>query len=143
MQWTFTAAADDDVSAISAAELAAEQTGASLLYAGDRWVRIDPARCAGCAPATTRTAGNSTSSAPRTVTVPVSPLALLQLAAEVAAAGDELGLDDTGDLDDVAGTQTSAAWSGLLLGGLPDTTLDEVIEPASFVGELRPYQRRG
>jgi non-specific serine/threonine protein kinase len=26
---------------------------------------------------------------------------------------------------------------------LPDTTLREEIEPASFVGELRPYQRRG
>ena len=144
VQWTFTAAADDDVSAISAAELArAEQTGASLLYAGDRWVRIDPAalRKVRARHDSYRRQLDELGTADGDGSV--SPLALLQLAAEAAAAGDELGLDDTGDLDDVAGTQTSAAWSGLLLGGLPDTTLDEVIEPASFVGELRPYQRRG
>ena len=44
VQWTFAAAADDEETAISAAELArAEQAGASLLFAGHRWVRIDPA----------------------------------------------------------------------------------------------------
>jgi superfamily II DNA or RNA helicase len=144
VQWTFTAAADDDVTAISEAELArAEQTGASLLYAGDRWVRIDPA-----ALRKVRARHDSYRRQLDELGVSdgdgsVSPLALLQLAAEAAAAGDELGLDDTGDLADVAGTQTSAAWSGLLLGGLPDTTLVEEIEPAAFVGELRPYQRRG
>ena len=65
VQWTFTAAADDEVSAISAAELArAEQTGASLLFAGHRWVRIDPAcRAQGTGQARVLSAASSTPSA--------------------------------------------------------------------------------
>ncbi len=122
VQWTFTAAGDDGPAAISAAELArAEQTGASLLHVGHRWVRIDPAalrkvrarhdaylRQVEELEAARRDGG-------------VSALALLQLAAEAAAAGDELGLADDADVDIAGGDLVSEAWSGLLLGGLPDT----------------------
>jgi SNF2 family DNA or RNA helicase len=144
VQWTFTAAADDEVSAISEAELArAEQTGASLLYAGDRWVRIDPAALRKVRARHDSYRHQLDALGAADGDHPVSPLALLQLAAEAAAVGDEIGLDDSGDIEDLAGTEISAAWSGLLLGGLPDTTLHEDIEPVAFVGELRPYQRRG
>ncbi len=40
-------------------------------------------------------------------------------------------------------TATVAAWTDELLAGLPDGRLEEVHEPVGFVGELRPYQRRG
>ena len=85
MQWTFTAAADDDAAAISAAELArAEQTGASLLHAGHRWVRIDPAalrkvRARHDAYLRQLDGARAARRCRR-----VSPLALLQLAAEAA-----------------------------------------------------------
>jgi hypothetical protein len=143
VQWSFTAAGDDGPAAISAAELTrAEQTGSSLLYVGHRWVRIDPAALRKVRDrhdgylhqlAALDPAGSGQT----------SPLDLLRLAAEAAAAGDELGLAATAELDAADGRLVSAAWSGLLLGGLPDTTLREELEPPSFIGELRPYQRRG
>ena len=121
VQWSFTAAGDDGPAAISAAELArAEQTGASLLHVGHRWVRIDPGALRKVRARhdaylrqveeleTARRDGG------------VSALALLQLAAQAAAAGDELGLADDADLDIAGGDLVSEAWSGLLLGGLPD-----------------------
>ena len=37
---------------------------------------------------------------------------------------------------------SSEGWIADLLDGLPDDELSEAIEPAGFVGELRPYQRR-
>ena len=143
VQWTFAAAADDEETAISAAELArAEQAGASLLFAGHRWVRIDPAAV--------RKARARHDSYVRQLDAvggdgsgEVNPLALLHIAAEAAAGGDELGLGDEAHSDPVDGSTVSPAWSGLLLGGLPDTTLREEVEPPSFTGELRPYQRRG
>ena len=37
---------------------------------------------------------------------------------------------------------TAQGWIGELIAGLPDDELTEATEPAGFVGELRPYQRR-
>ena len=144
VQWTFTAAADDEVTAISDAELArAEQAGTSLLYAGHRWVRIDPRAVRKARARHESYLSQLDTVGGDDVNGEMSPLALLHLAAEAAAGGDELGLDDHGASDRVDGSVVSAAWSGLLLGGLPDTSLGEEIEPPSFTGELRPYQRRG
>ena len=70
-------------------------------------------------------------------------MALVHLAAEAAAAGDDFGLEADVLTAGSGDVEVSAAWSGLLLGGLPDTALVEEIEPPSFTGELRPYQRRG
>jgi superfamily II DNA or RNA helicase len=143
VHWSFTAAVEDGHAAITEAELArAEQTGASLLYVGHRWVRIDPA-----ALRKVRARREAYQLQLEDVTAAqgngeANPLALLRLAAEAAAAGDDVGLA-TGELEAADGNVVSEAWSGLLLGGLPDTELREEIEPASFVGELRPYQRRG
>jgi superfamily II DNA or RNA helicase len=144
VQWTFTADEDSGPAAISAAELArAEQTGASLLFTGHRWVRIDPA-------ALRRARARHDSYLRRVEELEaaqrrgdLSPLALLQLAAEAAAAGDDVGIGEGDELEPADGRHVSAAWSGLLLGGLPDTELAEEFEPAGFTGELRPYQRRG
>jgi superfamily II DNA or RNA helicase len=144
VQWTFTAVDGDGPVAISAAELArAEHTGSSLLHVGNRWVRIDPA-----ALRKVRTRHDAylrrieeLAGAERDGTV--SPLALLQLAADAAAAGDDLGVGALDECDAVAGDTVSEAWTGLLLGGLPDAELGEVDEPPSFAGVLRPYQRRG
>src|SRR5690606_38545302 len=142
VQWTFTAADSAGPMAISEAELArAEQTGSSLLHIGHRWVRIDPAAL--------RKARDRHDEYLRRLEelerTGADPIALLQLAADAAAAGDDLGADDVGDgLDDVPdGQDVSAAWSGLLLGGLPDARLTEEVEPPGFTGTLRPYQRRG
>ncbi len=43
---------------------------------------------------------------------------------------------------DTAEHFTADGWVADLLAGLPDDELGEVEEPAGFVGELRPYQRR-
>ena len=143
VQWSLTAADENGPAAISEAELArAEHTGASLLHVGHRWVRIDPAalrRARARRDAYLRQA-EELEAARREGRL--SPLALLHMAAETAAAGDDLGLADA-VLDASSGDLVSAAWSGLLLGGLPDITLQEEVEPATFTGELRPYQRRG
>ena len=50
----------------------------------------------------------------------LNPLALLQLAADAVAAGDELGLATTPTSTPPAASSSRGAWSGLLLGGLPD-----------------------
>ncbi len=57
----------------------------------------------------------------------MSPLELMRLAASV-----ELTLDTADD-----------TWINELLDGLPDDKLEEIHEPPSFNGTLRPYQRRG
>ncbi len=137
VEWTFTAADSAGPVAISDAELArAEETGSSLLHIGHRWVRIDPAAL--------RKARARHDEYLRRVEelerAGVDPLAMLRLAADAAAAGDEIDAD-TDEIPD--GSQVSAAWSGLLLGGLPDAQLSEELEPPSFTGTLRPYQRRG
>ena len=45
----------------------------------------------------------------------------------------------------IPSTETTASeeWIVQLLEGLPDERLEEVFEPESFTGSLRPYQRRG
>ena len=45
---------------------------------------------------------------------------------------------------DPSGTDdlTAQGWIGTLVAGLPDDELTEAMEPAGFVGDLRPYQRR-
>ena len=76
-------------------------------------------------------------------------LALLRIAADAAAAGDELGTDasfggDPSQVDtDADDRHRYAEWSGRLLGGLPDDELREEHESERFTGELRHYQRRG
>ncbi len=137
VNWSLTVA-DDERSVISEAELArAVETGSTLLHTGRRWVRIDPA-------ALRRARGRLEDYATLTDEAGdgLGAMGLLQLSAEAAAAGDELGLD-TDAVDAAATARDAAAWSGRLLGGLPDDQLTEEREPASFVGELRHYQRRG
>ena len=63
----------------------------------------------------------------------VDAVTLLRLAGE--------GELDAGDAVDRRGA--TPTWTDALLGGLPDEQLAEEHEPATFRGELRPYQRRG
>ena len=135
VQWSLTVA-DDERTVISDAELArAELTGSTLLHTGRRWVRIDPAalrrarrRLEDYATLTGDDAEHG-----------LSAMDLLHLSADAAAAGDELGVGE----EAAASARDAAAWSGRLLGGLPDDALREEHEPAGFAGELRHYQRRG
>ena len=75
-----------------------------------------------------RASASRTTSASTTV---VDALTLLRLAGE--------GEVDSG----AASAGDRATWTDELLAGLPDERLQEEHEPAGFVGELRPYQRRG
>jgi SNF2 family DNA or RNA helicase len=140
VKWSFTVADPEGTTAISDAELArAEATGATLLHTGHRWVRIDPDAIRRARKRMTEYVDQAEHA---------EALALLRIAADAAAAGDELGTDasfsdpavvDPGD-DDRA---RYAEWSGRLLGGLPDDELKEEHESERFTGELRHYQRRG
>ncbi len=116
VQWTLTVADEDGPAALSEAELArAEAAGATLLHTGRRWVRIDPAAL--------RKARRTVDERRRDDGV-VDAVGLLRLAAEHHL--------------------TSApGWTDALLAGLPDERLVEEVEPPSFTGTLRPYQRRG
>jgi SNF2 family DNA or RNA helicase len=138
VKWSFTVAEPEGTTVISEAELArAEATGATLLHTGHRWVRIDP-------DAIRRARKRLTAYVDHAEAVDVSALALLRIAAEAAAAGDELGADTS--LLHEAGDDSDgryADWSGRLLGGLPDDELREEHESERFRGELRHYQRRG
>ncbi|MBA2385874.1 MAG: ATP-dependent helicase [Acidimicrobiia bacterium] len=106
-----------------AAAARAEVAGASLLYSGGRWVRIDgeALRAAQRRLSTFRVSHSSLGGA-----------ALLRLAAD---AEDQLEVPV--DLEGVAG------WTRLLLEGLGDDRLEEAEEPDGFQGTLRHYQRRG
>ncbi|MGH9138877.1 MAG: DEAD/DEAH box helicase, partial [Acidimicrobiales bacterium] len=131
--WSLTVAESDGPVAISAAELArAEASGSTLLHTGHRWVRIDPQalRRARVRLDEYVERGNA-----------ATTLELLRLAADAAAAGDDVSASepDTGDPDDA---DRVATWSGRLLTGLPDERLREETESATFTGELRHYQRR-
>ena len=144
VSWSLTVAAEDGPTAISEAELArAEAAGATLLHTGHRWIRIDPE-------ALRRARGRLEDYTRRTNDDDLGALGLLQMAAELATAGDELGsglsspADGVAEPDDTAEHERrAAAWAGRLLGGLPDDELREEHEPPDFGGELRPYQRRG
>ncbi len=60
----------------------------------------------------------------------LGPLDVVRLGAEAERSGDDL---------EVEGTD----WVAELLAGLPDDRIEPVMEPSSFAGTLRPYQRRG
>lgn len=111
----------------------AAATGATLMQAGGRWVRVD------------RTAARKALDAirgHRRDRSTVDPAALLRLAAELAAATDSRPADDGSG---TTGTDPIEAdgWLGDLLAGLPDDRLDEGEPDPAFTGTLRPYQRRG
>ena len=141
ISWSFTTADRHGPAAISEAELArAAATGSSLLHTGNRWVRIDPAALRKVK------ARHDAYLREAEALSAAGPLGLVQLAAEMAAAGDELtaGDDRSGDdLDPADGSTVSRSWQQLLVGKLGDTELTEEHESALFRGELRPYQRRG
>jgi superfamily II DNA or RNA helicase len=133
VDWSLTVAESDGPVAISAAELArAEASGSTLLHTGHRWVRIDPQ-----ALRRARVRLDEYAERSRAATT----LELLRLAADAAAAGDDLAATEpgAGDVDDA---DRLADWSGRLLTGLPDERLREETESATFTGELRHYQRR-
>ncbi|MGI9051649.1 MAG: DEAD/DEAH box helicase [Ilumatobacteraceae bacterium] len=120
VEWRLVIADADGEAALSAAELArAEAAGATLLRVGRRWVRLDPAAL--------RKARERLDAHSRDHQQ-VGAVELLRLAAE-------------GELE--AAADGSRSWTDELLGGLPDDRLHEVSEGPCFVGELRPYQRRG
>jgi len=128
VQWSVTIAADDHVTALSAAELArAEAAGATLMHTGRRWVRIDPAAL--------RRARRRLADHERDHQV-VDAVTLLRLA---AVGGTDLTVADDA-ADDIARID---GWAGDVLAGLADEALSEDVEPAGFAGTLRPYQRRG
>jgi len=134
VQWTLCASSEDGPTALSEAELArAVAAGATLLHTGRRWVRIDPAalrRATGQLDERRRDHGR------------VDALTLLRLAAEAdadLAAADGL----PAQVADAPGAVADGAWVADLLDGLPDERLREEHEPDTFVGVLRPYQRRG
>lgn len=162
VQWTLTVAEDGgEPSAISDAELErAEELGSTLIHTGNRWVRIDPAALRAARRrqldyATLLDGGDTTGGGAAAGSPGAAALALVHLAGEAAAAGDDLGVDLDVDLDAATGAdldgavvdadhaRASAAWAGLLLGGLPDDQLTEAVESEGFRGELRHYQRRG
>ena len=111
----------------------AATTGASLIQADGRWVRIDRA-AARRALASMRDHRAKHSS--------VDAAALLKLAAELAA---ELAKETGGEAGAIGddGPLRAVGWLDDLLAGLPDDRLAEGDVPPSFHGELRHYQRRG
>ena len=129
-----------DETPISAAELArAEAAGTTLLRAGHRWVRIDPAGLRRARALLDDHLLNKDR---------VGAIELLRLAAGHSPDGEtpiELeaqagGTDEPGEVDP---TPIDTAWVSSLLEGLPDERLEEAKESADFHGELRHYQRRG
>jgi hypothetical protein len=129
---------------LSDAELArVEEAGAALVHVGHRWVRIDPAGVR-----RTRALLDDR----RATSSRVGVVGLLQLAASSETpvdAPDDLsatttvdGAFDTADERSVEEFDLTR-WVSLVLDGVADERLDEVVEPPGFVGELRHYQRRG
>ncbi|MEY2958799.1 MAG: hypothetical protein RLZZ01_1367, partial [Actinomycetota bacterium] len=108
-----------------------EATGSTLMRAGHRWVRIDPAGVRRAR----RFLDDRTAQGPGSGAVD-----LLRWSAGVPdGASDEavpveVVVSDEGSRSD---------WITTLLAGLPDDGLSEEMEPAEFHGELRHYQRRG
>ena len=126
--------------------------GASLIESGGRWVQIDRADAER---ALIRLAEH------RLQHSDLSPLELIELAAELAAAradADRLSgrsstrrrstsLATPSDaLDDNLATGAElhgAGWAAELLAGLPDASSRDGVVPGGFTATLRPYQRRG
>jgi len=143
VEWSFTASDGGGAFAIAESELErAERIGSSLLHIGHRWVRIDPAALRRAKARRDLYLRQAEELAALEREGELSPLELMRLAAELAAAGDQLDARD--DLDGVETLDgAERMWAGRLLTGLPDTELREELEPPQFHGELRPYQRRG
>ena len=129
VQWDATV---DDTPVDDAQLQRAAESGSSLIHVNGRWVRLD----AGQVKATLDRLQHS-----RDTIEELDVGALIKLAAESAAqaAGAAPGTAATATLLSVGGT----GWITDLLDGLPDERLTEQVEPASFTGELRHYQRRG
>lgn len=140
VEWT--ALVDD--TPISDAELArAEAAGASLMRAGHRWVRIDPAGLRRAR----QLLSEHIAERSRVGAVDVLKLAAGAGDAELRLAGDEFHDPLVPPDHDAPFGQRIAAdaqgWLAALLAGLPDERLDEAKEGSEFRGELRHYQRRG
>ena len=137
-----------DNTPISAADLArAEAAGVTLMRAGHRWVRIDPAGLRRARQLLEEHLAHKNR---------VGAIDLLKFSAGHSPDGhtpvelDVLGLDVSGlDAAGVSGdpdadaTTVDPSWIRSLLAGLPDEGLQEVQESVAFHGELRHYQRRG
>ncbi len=136
----WTAIIDD--TPISAADLArAEAAGTTLMRAGHRWVRIDPAGLRRARALLDDHLANKSR---------IGAIELLRLSAGHSPDGEtsvELVADEPDDdADDSSSTEPTVideSWVRSLLAGLPDERLAEVTESADFNGELRHYQRRG
>ncbi|HWL43089.1 MAG TPA: DEAD/DEAH box helicase [Ilumatobacter sp.] len=144
VEWT--AIVDD--TPISEADLArAEAAGTSLMRAGHRWVRIDPAGLRRAR----KLLDEHIAQRSRLGAVDVLKLSAGTGDAELVLRGDASG-DDFDDplvppaYDAPLGRRIAAGaagWLRALLAGLPDERLDEAKEGPDFRGELRHYQRRG
>jgi len=130
-----------DDTPISAADLArAETAGTTLMRAGHRWVRIDPAGLRRARALLDEHLATKSQ---------IGAIDLLRLSAghspdgetqvELVAAEHADQIDD----DDVDASPLDEQWVRSLLDGLPDEHLEEVTESSAFHGELRHYQRRG
>ena len=143
VEWT--AVVDD--TPITEAELArAEAAGTSLMRAGHRWVRIDPAGLRRAR----KLLDEHIAQRNRIGAVDVLKLSAGDGDTELVldAPGDDAYHDPLVPPDHAApfGQRIAAGahgWMRALLAGLPDERLDEAKEGADFRGELRHYQRRG
>ncbi len=128
-----------DDTPISDAEMArAEAAGSTLMRAGSRWVKIDPAGLRRARQLLEeQTQERST----------IGAVELLRLSAGHSPDGEtpiELVIGSSADGDpDSVDEAPDRDWITSLLDGLPDERLEEVEESDEFVGELRHYQRRG
>jgi SNF2 family DNA or RNA helicase len=120
-----------DDTPISAADLdRAESAGVSLMRAGHRWVRLDPAGLQRAR----RVLSEQVEQRPR-----LGALELVQLTAGLHA-DDAAPLSR--DLDGSTAETPDSSWLHELANGLPDDRLEETHEADGFDGELRHYQRR-
>jgi len=101
--------------------------GAGLLNVEGRWVKLDPAAARKALKELARHRHDH---------VELDAGGLLALAAEVASGETDLGFGEEDEEND-------GSWVRDLLGGLPDTSLEEGVVPDGFTATLRPYQRRG
>ncbi len=128
----------DDVP-MSEADLARiEAAGTTLMRAGHRWVRIDPA---GLRRARKLLDEHLATKA----RVGAIDLLRLSVSGDADADADDGGVSVGLGYDDTAGGDgpDGEGWVESLLAGLPDEHLEEVVESPQFHGELRHYQRRG
>ena len=122
MQWDATI---DDTPVDEAQLERAAASGNSLIHVNGRWVRLDPEQVKA-------TLGQLYKHRKDHAELDVA--GLLKLAAETATINAAT---------DATVALRTDGWIAELLAGLPDEQLEELHEPASFVGELRHYQRRG